>query len=44
MNTDNKNTEPEKDKKYNGAAHFFLVFGGVIVLLILLKLVIDRLM
>jgi len=44
MQPDNMKTEPQKDKKYSGGTHFFLFFGGLIVLLIIFKLLIDQLM
>ena len=43
METDNMHTEPQQDKKYSGGIHFFLFFGGLIVVLILIKLLIDYL-
>ncbi len=44
MNENKIEQESENDKKYSGGLHFFMVFGGVILILIIVKLVIDTLM
>ena len=44
MNENKIEQQPENDKKYSGGLHFFMVFGGIIVALIIVKLLVDKLM
>jgi hypothetical protein len=42
MNKENQNNDSEQPGKYSGGKIFFLFFGGLVVLLILVKLILDR--
>jgi hypothetical protein len=42
MNTDNIDKQPEQDEKHSGGSHIFLFIGGAVVILVILKLLIDK--
>ncbi len=42
MNTENQNKESEQDEKHSGGSHIFLFLGGAIVVLVIIKLLIDK--
>jgi hypothetical protein len=41
MNTNNHDLEPGQKNKYGGALPFFIFFGGLVALLIIIKLIIG---
>ncbi len=44
METKNQNQETDNNTKYSGGLHFFMIFGGVLVILILIKILMDHFM
>jgi len=44
MNENKNEQEPENDKKYSGGLSFFMFLGGIVVIMIIAKLLMDKLM
>lgn len=42
MNTENHNNKMEQDEKHTGGKHIFLFLGIALVILIILKVLIDK--
>ncbi len=42
MNTDIKDKKTEQDEKHSGGLHIFLFMGGALIVLLLIKVLLDK--
>lgn len=42
MNTDNHNNQTEQEDKHSGGKHIFMFLGIAVVILVIIKLLIDK--